>query len=105
MADRQPDDHELAAMRRGLEEGLAAGAFGLSTGLIYPPAMFSQTAELTALAEVLAGQGRYTSHIRGEGTMLLTALTEALTVGAVAGQTHVSHLKAAGRDNWGRMGC
>lgn len=103
MAGRRADDRALAAMRTALEEGMSAGGFGLSTGLIYPPALFADTAELRALAEVLGGDGLYVTHLRDEGAHLLDSIEEALRIGRVAGRTHLSHLKAAGRDNWGAM--
>jgi len=97
------DANGMAVMRRELESGMAAGAFGLSSGLIYPPAVFSDTAELVALAEVLGGDGLYATHMRGEGDSLLPAIDEALRVGAAAGRTHISHLKSSGQQNWGKL--
>ena len=82
---------------------MAAGAFGLSSGLIYPPALSSSTEELRSLAEVLAGDGLYATHMRDEGAGLLDSLDEALRIGATAGRTHISHLKASGPDNWGTI--
>ena len=67
MQDRAPDAGELDLMGALLEEAIAAGAFGLSTGLIYPPGVFSRTEELAALASRLAPGRIYTSHVRGEG--------------------------------------
>jgi N-acyl-D-amino-acid deacylase len=103
MVDHAPDDAALRAMRSGVEEGMAAGAFGLSSGLIYPPAMFSTTDELVALAEVLGGDGLYVTHMRDEGDDLLDAIAEALRIGDTAGRTHISHLKATGEANWGKL--
>ncbi|GAA0529461.1 amidohydrolase family protein [Saccharopolyspora thermophila] len=103
MTDAAPDDDALRTMRTALEEGMAAGAFGLSTGLIYPPAVYSTTDELLALAEVLGGTGRYVTHLRDEGDHLLDAIDEALRIGATAGRTHLSHLKVTQPHNWGRM--
>ena len=103
MSDAAPDDEALRTMRTALEEGMTAGAFGLSSGLIYPPAVFSTTRELVHLAQVLGGDGLYATHMRDEGTALLEAIEEALHIGATAGRTHVSHLKAAGSENWGKV--
>ena len=67
-ARRPPTDEELASMRRRLAEAMDEGAWGLSTGLIYPPSCYSDTDELVSLAEVTAARGGfYFSHIRGEG--------------------------------------
>nr|WP_246458089.1 amidohydrolase family protein [Saccharopolyspora gloriosae] len=102
-SDRPADDTALHAMRAALEEGMSAGAFGLSSGLGYPPAMFASTRELAAVAEVLGGDGLYATHLRDEGAHLQDSIDEALRIGQVAGRTQLSHLKAAGRDNWGAM--
>jgi len=103
MSGGAPDDDQIVRMRRELELGMEAGAFGLSSGLIYPPAMFSESVELIRLAEALGGDGLYATHMRGEGDTLLASIDEALRVGAVAGRTHISHLKSSGRQNWGKM--
>jgi N-acyl-D-amino-acid deacylase len=104
MVDRAPDEDELASMRRGLERALEAGVFGLSTGLIYPPGVYSRTDELIAVSEVLGSDRVYATHMRGESDGLLTSIDEALQIGVKAGcRTHISHLKWFGKHNWGRM--
>ncbi|GAA4833550.1 amidohydrolase family protein [Saccharopolyspora rosea] len=103
MTDAAPDDTALRTMRTALEEGMNAGAFGLSTGLIYPPAVFSTTDELIALARTLGGDALYATHMRDEGDTLLDAIDEALRIGATAGRTHLSHLKTTEPRNWGNM--
>jgi N-acyl-D-amino-acid deacylase len=84
---------------------MEAGAIGVSTALIYPPAVYAQTEEIAHLAEV-AGRygGRYYTHMRNEGDRLEEAIDEALEIGR-RGNTpvHIFHLKAAGRQNWGKM--
>ncbi|MBI4593337.1 MAG: D-aminoacylase [Candidatus Rokubacteria bacterium] len=102
-ARRPPTAEELTGMQRSLEEGLRAGAWGLSTGLIYAPGSYATTAEIVALARTAArGRSFYASHIRGEGATLLDAVTEAIRVGRESGlPVQVSHVKAAGRPNWG----
>jgi N-acyl-D-amino-acid deacylase len=103
-ATRPDEGRRMAAL---LRESLDDGAFGLSTGLIYPPSSFSDTDELVALARVLAERpGRlYASHIRGEGPTLERAVAEAITIGERTGvPVEISHLKASGRVNWPRMG-
>ena len=101
---RPPDDSELARMKELVAEGMAAGALGLSTGLIYVPGTFAQTDELIALAKVVAEfGGLYVSHIRNEGRRLLEAAKEAIHIGEEAGiPVQISHYKASGRENWGR---
>ncbi|MBC5801549.1 MAG: amidohydrolase family protein [Candidatus Eremiobacteraeota bacterium] len=103
MEAREPTDDELAQMGKMLEEALDAGAFGLSTGLIYPPGTFSVTSEIVALAERLRPNTLYTSHLRSEADALLEAVAEALHVGESTGtRVQISHHKAAGRSNWGK---
>jgi N-acyl-D-aspartate/D-glutamate deacylase len=105
MADRRPDDGEQAAMGRLLDEALDAGAFGMSTGLIYPPGVFSATDELVALAKRLPAGRVYATHMRSEGAGLFDSIDEAVEIGRQAGcRVQVSHLKAAGRSNWGQGG-
>ena len=81
------------------------GAFGLSSGLIYTPGCYGDTAELVALAQVARQAGGvYATHMRGEGGTLEEAISEALSVGEEAGiPVQISHLKASGRENWGKM--
>jgi len=103
--DRRPSNEELARMQDLVREGMEAGAIGLSTALIYPPAVYATTQELAALASV-AGEygGHYYTHMRNEGDRLLEAVDEALDIGR-SGNTpvHIFHLKAAGQQNWGKM--
>ena len=96
---------ELELMRSLLDRAMAEGAVGLASGLIYPPSAYGDTAELAALAEVVAArEGLYASHIRNEGARLLEAVEENLEVGRRSGvRVQLSHHKAAGRQNWGRV--
>ncbi len=103
--DRRPSDEELERMRGLVREAMEAGAIGVSTALIYPPAVYATTEEIAALAEV-AGQygGRYYTHMRNEGDQLLEAIDEAILIGRKAKTpVHIFHLKTAGRQNWGKM--
>ncbi len=101
--NRPPSDAELAAMKELLVEGMAVGAVGMSTGLIYPPGAFAETAELIELANVVAQYGGiYASHIRNEAAHLLEAVREAIRIGEEAGvPVQISHHKASGPANWG----
>jgi N-acyl-D-amino-acid deacylase len=100
---REPSDDELARMKELLDEGMRAGAIGMSTGLIYPPGSFAKTPEIAEMAKVAASYGGiYTSHIRDEGARLLEALEEAITVGEQSGcPVQISHHKSAGAPNFG----
>ncbi|MFI0418592.1 amidohydrolase family protein [Spongiactinospora sp. 9N601] len=105
VADRPPEPGELAQMRRRLDEALEAGAFGLSSGLIYPPGAYAATEELIALAAALGPDRVYATHLRAEGAHLIPAIEEALRVAAEAGcRTQISHLKSVGRPNRGGVG-
>ncbi|WP_066949329.1 N-acyl-D-amino-acid deacylase family protein [Microtetraspora fusca] len=103
-AARRPGAQELAAMGDLLREALDAGAFGLSSGLIYDPGMFAPPAELTELVAQLPAGGVYATHVRGEGRQLRQSVEEALAVARHTGRAvHISHLKVAGRPYWGAM--
>jgi N-acyl-D-amino-acid deacylase len=105
MESRPPSAEQMEHMKELLEEALAAGAIGLSTGLIYPPGVFAATEELIELCRVVAGHGGiYASHIRDEGARLLEAVEEAIRIGREAGvPVQISHHKASGRANWGKV--
>jgi N-acyl-D-amino-acid deacylase len=92
-ADRAPRPSELERMRSLLDEAIQAGAFGLSTGLVYPPGCFASTDEIIALAKVVAPySGFYASHIRGERETILEAVAEAIRIGREAGlPVQISH--------------
>lgn len=103
--DRRPSPDELKKMQAFVREGMEAGAIGVSTSLIYPPAIYSTEEEIAALASV-AGEygGKYFTHMRNEGDRLLEAIDEALSIGKTAKTpVHIFHLKAAGRQNWDKM--
>lgn len=103
--ERRPTVDELKRMQALVREGMEAGAIGVSTALIYPPAVYAETEEIAALASV-AGEygGRYYTHMRNEGDRLLEAIDEALEIGRAGNSpVHIFHLKAAGRQNWGKM--
>jgi N-acyl-D-amino-acid deacylase len=101
--NRQPTTRELATMQSLLDSSLEAGAFGLSSGLIYAPGAFADTEEIVSLAKRLRPNTLYTTHMRSEGDALLEAVNEALEIGRRAGvRVEISHHKAAGRRNWGK---
>jgi len=103
--DRRPSPEELKKMQDLVDEAMQAGAIGVSTALIYPPATYASIEEIAALCEV-AGKygGRYYTHMRNEGDRLLDAIDEAIEIGRMAKTpVHIFHLKAAGEQNWGKM--
>jgi N-acyl-D-amino-acid deacylase len=104
--NRAPTAAELQRMQDLVSSAMRAGAFGLSSGLIYVPGTYAQTDELIALATA-AGKfgGLYASHIRNENDDVLKAIGEALRIGREAGvPVQISHVKCTGRANWGRSG-
>ena len=102
---RPPTGAEQARMRGWVEAAMAQGACGMSTGLIYRPGRWADTEEVVDLAgPVGAAGGVYATHMRNEGDRLLVAVEEALRIGRESGcGVHISHHKAAGRPNWGRV--
>jgi dihydroorotase/N-acyl-D-amino-acid deacylase len=103
--DRAPSAEELAQMKKLVAQAMEQGALGLSTSLVYAPAIYAKTEELIELARVASSyDGVYSSHIRNEGTEILAALDEAFRIGREAGiPVHIYHLKVAGKPMWGRM--
>ena len=102
--DRDPTEVELNDMKEHLKEAMIAGAFGISTGLIYAPQVYVKTEELIELVKVLAEfNGIYFSHIRGEGENLINAVKEFIEImeksGCQSGQ--ISHKKVSGKRYWG----
>ncbi len=102
--NRPPTPDEQAEMERLLEEQLAQGAFGFSTGLIYPPGSFAATEELVGLGLVAARHDAlYSTHLRGEAATLMAAVEEAVRIGRESGvRVEISHFKSVGRPFWGR---
>ncbi len=96
---------EITKMQKLLDAALEEGGAGLSTGLVYAPAMHAQSEEIQALAKVVARRGGiYATHMRSEGGMLLEAIEEALDVARASGvRLQISHLKTAGRVNWPKL--
>lgn len=106
MKDRPATTEELQKMKEIAAELMKQGAWGLSTGLIYPPSCYGDIDEISEICKTIAEMGGiYTSHIRSEGTHLLESIEEALEIGRRANiPVEISHLKAAGKPNWGKVG-
>jgi N-acyl-D-amino-acid deacylase len=96
---------EMRQMKKLVDEALAGGAFGMSTGLIYAPGTFSSPEEITELAGVLTKYGAvYTSHMRDEEGNLMQSVDETIKVGEVnAIPVEISHHKVKGKANWGKV--
>ncbi len=103
--ERPPTPDEQAQMRELLREAMSWGAWGLSSGLEYPPSAYADEDELADLCQVVAAfGGLYATHLRNEGDTLVEAVQEALNVSERAGvPLQLSHHKAEGRANWGKV--
>jgi N-acyl-D-amino-acid deacylase len=104
MEARAPTAAELDHMTALLEEGLAAGALGLSSGLFTPPSSYADRAEMVALCNVLKRHNAsYFTHLRDESNNVITAVEEAIDIARTC-RVHVEivHLKCSGLDNWGK---
>ena len=106
MADlgRAADAAEIDAMRAHVQEALAAGALGVSTGTWSPPAAAASTEEIIEVCRPLAGSGGiYATHMRDEQDGVFDALDETFRIGRELGvPVIVSHHKVMGTHNWGR---
>ncbi|GGD73496.1 N-acyl-D-amino-acid deacylase family protein [Paenibacillus nasutitermitis] len=102
---RAATSSELAVMKELLEEGMKAGAIGLSIGLLYAPGSYTSREEIAELCSLLPKYGGIlATHIRGEGNNLLPSIQEVIWIAERSGiPLHVCHLKAAGRINWGKI--
>jgi N-acyl-D-amino-acid deacylase len=102
LEDKQPTPEQLEQMRQLVRQEMEAGALGIGTSLIYPPAFYAKTEELIELCKVAAKyKGKYISHMRSEGNQLLEAIDELLRISKEAGiPAEIYHIKAAGQSNW-----
>ncbi|UTP41470.1 D-aminoacylase [Phenylobacterium sp. LH3H17] len=103
--DVDPTPEQLLAMRKLVVDAMEDGALGVGSSLIYAPASYAETPELTALATE-AGRcgGIYISHMRSEADRLLEAIDELIEISRLSGApAEIYHLKAAGRANWPKI--
>ena len=106
MEDRRATDDELRQMGLLLEQSLVEGAFGMSTGLIYAPCVYADTRELIYLNRIVAKhESIFVTHMRNEGDTIWSSLDEVFDIARISNaHLHLSHLKIAGRNNWGQGG-
>ena len=103
--DADPSPQQLARMRALVRQAMKEGALGVGSALIYAPATFAKTPELTTLVSE-AGKcgGMYISHMRDEGPKLLDAIDELITISRDAHTpAEIYHYKQSGRDNWNKI--
>ena len=105
LEDKPPSSAQLEKMRELARREMEAGALGVTTALIYPPAFFAKTDELIELCKVAAKyKGKYTAHIRSEANQLVEAVQETIRIGREASlPVEIYHLKASGQSNWPKM--
>jgi N-acyl-D-amino-acid deacylase len=105
MEDRRATASEISTMQQLIRESIRQGALGMSTGLIYPPCCFADTAELVELCKTVAEMGGiFVAHMRSESDYLEDAVSEMIEIGKQSGaRVHISHFKIAGRENWNRI--
>jgi N-acyl-D-amino-acid deacylase len=103
--NKQPTPQQMDEMRELVRKEMEAGALGIGSFLIYPPATYAKTEELIELCKVAAKyQGKYISHMRSEGNHLLEALDELLRIAREASiPAEIYHIKAAGQKNWPKI--
>ena len=104
--NKGPDRAEMEKMKKLLADSLEAGALGMSTGLIYPPGIYSAAEELIELAAYghsIDPEFIYSTHMRSEGDRLIEAISEAIEIGSAAGKLQISHLKTSGKKNWNKL--
>jgi N-acyl-D-amino-acid deacylase len=104
LEDRAPTEAELGQMIALLEDGLRAGALGMSSGLFTPPGSFAKPEEMIALCAVLKRyNAAYFTHIRDESNNVMDAVEEAIDIARRCGvHVEIVHLKCSGVDNWGK---
>ena len=105
LEDKPPTPGQLDKMRELVRQEMEAGALGVTTALIYPPATFAKTDELIELSKVAAKyQGKYIAHIRSEANQLTEAVEETIRISREAGlPAEIYHLKASGQTNWPKL--
>jgi len=105
LEDKQATPEQLEQMRELVRREMEAGALGIGSSLIYPPAFFASTEELVELCKVAAKyQGKYISHMRSESNKLIEAVEELIRISREAGiPAEIYHLKASGQQNWNKM--
>ena len=100
--NRKPTPQELARMKQVTRREMDAGAFGLSTGLIYMPCAYAETQELIELCKVVAEyDGVFVVHQRSEADTIIDSMHEVIRIGRESGvRTHFSHFNVCGQKNW-----
>ena len=103
--NRKPTEEEQKKMDDELQKAFDAGAFGMSTGMIYPPCVYADIDEFISLGKVLKKNGGiFVTHQRSEADDILNSMDEILTIGRESGcRVHFSHFKCCGKKNWDKV--
>lgn len=98
----KPTEEQIKEMCEVTRREMKAGAYGLSTGLIYMPCAYSETIELIEMCKVVAEfDGAFVVHQRSEADTILTSMKEIIEIGEKSGvRVHFSHFKVCGKKNW-----
>jgi len=101
-----PNADQMKIMEERVLQGMAEGALGISLGMVYMPCIFSRREELVRLFKTCGRKGGFwVVHIRNGGDYLLESMDEVISMAREAEiPVHISHFKAAGKLNWGKMG-
>lgn len=104
--NRFPNEKEMERILDITRRELESGAFGLSTGLVYPPCTYSKTDEIIRICKIVADyDGVFMVHQRNEGADILASMEEIIQIGRETGvKVHFSHFKVCGYRNWGKIG-
>jgi N-acyl-D-amino-acid deacylase len=103
--DVDPTPAQLDRMRALVRQAMKDGAMGVGSSLIYAPATYAETPELTAITtEAAKCGGMYISHMRSEGNKLLEAIDELIAISRESGApAEIYHFKQAGQPNWSKL--
>lgn len=103
--NRRPTPAEMSQMKKLVEQSMRQGAFGLSTGLIYPPGSYAEMKEIVELCKVVARyNGFYATHMRSESSKLVESVKETIEIGKKSEvSVQISHHKACGERYFGKV--
>jgi N-acyl-D-amino-acid deacylase len=103
--DDRPSKEQMQRMTALVQQAMEDGAMGLGSSLIYPPASYSSTEEIIALAKVASAYGgMYITHMRSEGDFILDAINETIRISKEANiPTEIYHLKINLSRNWNKI--
>ena len=101
--NRPATKEELEKIKILLQQEMEKGSLGLSSGLEYEGAFYSNRDEVIELAKIAAASnGKYISHIRSEDINMADAVDEIINIGRQAKiPVQISHIKIALKDDWG----